>query len=216
LIRAALEHAHYQESRLTELSHQEFPFTDSKQLVQILLKIHAKIIDRLDILLSESTEGTSQSIRQDAVLAATRFGYLLAFLHTALEPLEFSSRTHVSQGTVTLLRSLMTKRGERRRFILMPAYEYNYSYTDVMSHILRATRQALGESGLELDEDAESIAVLSYPNIYRENVLANCLLGHEIGHFVAEQSQLVGKIMAKIQLDSSLLQVLIDETKKRK
>jgi len=168
----------------------------------------------LDNLLKETTESASENSRQDAIIGATRFGILLAFLHTTLEPLEFSSRTHISQGTVTLLRALMTTRGEQRRFILVPTYEYNYLYSDVMSHILRATRQAFAESTSEMNRDTQSIAVLSYPNIYRENVLANCLLGHEIGHFVVEQSQLVNKVMSQIQLNHDLLQKIIDEAKK--
>ncbi|MGA2876571.1 MAG: hypothetical protein ABSE82_13665 [Nitrososphaerales archaeon] len=213
LLRAALEHAYYQESRLTELSHQEFPFPDSTRLVDILVDIHEAIMDELDSLLTELERNPGDADSQrDAEIGARRFGYLLAFLHDTLELLEFSSRAHLSQASVHLIEGLTTK-VRKRQFILMPAYEYNYSYRDIMAHILRATTEAFEGTHRRIRTSVNNIAVLSYPNIYRENVLANCLLGHEIGHFVVEQSGMVDRVMAPVQFDREKLERLVEQYK---
>lgn len=212
LLGTTLEHASYQKVRLSELEHQDFPFADCKQLVTILLDIHSVIIDELDSLLTEIRKNPNdKEIQRDAEIGARRFGHLLAFLHSSLELLEFSGRSHISQGSVYLLGGLTSHFGRTERFILVPSYEFNYSYTDVLHHIIKATEDAIPAMQRKLGKDVNRIAVLSYPNVYRENVLSNCLLGHEVGHYVVEQAGLVRDLVAQIQLNSNLLQKVVDD-----
>jgi hypothetical protein len=79
-----------------------------------------------------------------------------------------------------------------------------------MKLILTSTKKTFGPSA-KVRTKLKSIAVLSYPDVYRENTLANCLLGHEIGHFAVEQSKIVSRVMVGLQFDTQILQVLVDE-----
>ena len=111
-----------------------------------------------------------------------------------------------------MIEDITESRTKSSKFLLTPTYEYNYFYFDVMTRIQMITERAYGRSTRPKGSPS-SIAVLLYPDAYRENILANCLLGHEIGHFVVEQSGLVGRVTEHLVFDPNLFDAAVEEQK---
>lgn len=216
LLRATLEHAYYQGARLSELSRLDFPFVDCKHVILFITGINEAVIERLDRLEAEVGRAPGdRTVLRDAQVSSQRFGHLLNVMDDYLRLLEFSTRTHISQGSVNLLDALTAGFKKNERFILVPEYEFNYSYIDILRHLNNVVADA-GISIRNASRDLKSIAVLSYPNIFKENALANCVLAHELGHFVIEQANLVRGLLNNFTFDDSLLSKLVDEAKSAK
>lgn len=214
LLKATLEHAYYQGVRLSELAHQDFPFTDCKRIISFLKSVNRAIVRRLERLgLEALSSPTDKEAERDLHVSSQRFGHLLNVMDEYLRLLEFSTRSHISQGSVNLLETLTMGFKENERFILVPEYEFNYSYLDILRHL----RSVVAEATIAIPEanrSPKSIAVLSYPNIFRENALANALLAHELGHFVVEQTNIVENLLNGFKFDEVLLNRVVEEAKR--
>jgi hypothetical protein len=59
-------------------------------------------------------------------------------------------------------------------------------------------------------------AVFGFPLIQKQNIIANTILAHEIGHFVDELAGLSDKVLSKVTLDKKKIDRIIRELEKRR
>ena len=85
-------------------------------------------------------------------------------------------------------------------FLLTPITESNFQYSDIGTR-LKKWIQVFPDQGKILSLLPDNMSLLSFPDIYRDNIVANVLLAHEVGHFMVNVKHLVSKINIKIDKD---------------
>jgi hypothetical protein len=107
------------------------------------------------------------------------------------QSLDWLDNAHTAQtpsGLVQLLRVASKQMGLPGDFLVAPDHELNYSILD----FIRVWRELLSDllDTKELDEIFKALPatcyVVRFPRITRENVLSHAILGHELGHPIAE------------------------------
>ena len=90
-------------------------------------------------------------------------------------------------------------------FLLTPTDEHNFEYTDIIGSTLRSIIRIFPNSQMILDLLPENISVVSFPDIYRDNIVSNVLLAHEIGHFIINVRNLIPTIFEAVDFDEKML-----------
>ena len=208
LIQTVKESAFYNTNRLQELRFREYAFTASKEFIEALLIVHKNILIQLDSL--EQGISSIEGEFEDQIVSVQRYGQILGSLHTILQILEMGGREYVPQGAVVLIRCMMKFFDSKAKFLLIPNYEYNYAYVELIGPLRTTLRDALinPEGSLTF---ADKFAIFWFPLAHRDNVLLNSLLAHEVGHFVNEEKQIVEKLINKVTIDPSRIQEIATE-----
>lgn len=60
----------------------------------------------------------------------------------------------------------------------------------------------------------DHLSVLQFPDIYRDNLIANSLLGHEVGHFIDDVYGISEKLNPKAIIDKTKFEELLQKVKK--
>ena len=212
LIHSTIQVANFQKIRLEELLAKEFPFKHSKSLIKTLLEFDTEIIKQL-----QGKEKTFNSITKqddfenlrDSILT---FMGLIWELNYIVHVVERSAREHVIESTVLLLEDL-TKTFKNAKFFLIPIFEHNYSYRDLKNYLTKIT-EILPNTKHVLSSLPDYLSVLQFPDIYRDNLVANSLLGHEVGHFIDDVFGITEKITPKALINKEKFENLLQQVKK--
>ena len=201
LIKSTLEQAHYQKLRLQEFQQRDYPFANCTKLLGILIKIHDDLIKNLSTILEKAVNNVSDlGLQEDAETATQRYKHFFSFLHLQLDLFEFSTRENISQGTVYLFEGLVERFHEQDKFILVPTYDFNYSYFDILRHIIAVAKKIIPEIESLIQTDIRKMGIIAYPNTYRDNVITNSLLSHEVGHHIVEQNESLSNFSINLRL----------------
>lgn len=208
LIHATVQVANFQKNRLEELVTKDFPFAHSKLLINVLLEFDKEIIEILANKETEYTTLLSQEDYENLIDDLLSYMHLIWELNRIVHFVERSAREHVAESTVILLGYLTRQFGDSK-FFLVPMFEHNYSYRNLRG-FLEKVAEILPNTGKILSTLPQNFAVLSFPDIYRDNIVANSLLAHEVGHFINEVKQLTAKLSATVQIDEKMFGALIE------
>jgi hypothetical protein len=203
-IQTAKESAFYNKNRLEELRFREYPFPTSKDLIDALVIVHEEILRQLDILEQSASLAESKSEDQ-ALIRIQRYSQALGSLHAVLQILELGEREYVPQGAVVLIKSIMELFDSKSKFILLPNYEYNYCYTE----LIRPLKNELKDVITDIDNllrFTNKLAIFLFPLAHRDNAMLNALLAHEVGHFVDDEKQIVESVIKKVTVDQKEIQ----------
>jgi len=196
----------YHEKRLKELQFKDYPFSESDELVQLLLQIDKQILKRLDsIEKSVLKKGKVQEPVDQVMVRITRLGLLAYKFHAIFQILETGSREYIPQGCVVLIRDVAIN-FPKSKFILLPLYRYNYSYQELMKPLKEALKDVLPDVEKKLDKFAENFAIIGFPLMQKENVILNALLAHELGHFIDSQEEISQKLLNRISIDPKAIE----------
>jgi len=91
-------------------------------------------------------------------------------------------------------------------FLLTPTDKHNFEYTDIIGSTLKHVVQVFPNVQKILDLLPENVAVLSFPDIYRDNIVANILLAHEVGHFIINVRNLIPSIFDEVDFDEQMFE----------
>lgn len=202
-IQTVKETAFYQIERLNQLQYKDFPFEASKDFIRVMSEIHKEllgVLGALELELSKKAEN-DEPFSEDVLIRIKRYGQLVGVLHSLLQILEMGSREYISQGSVVLMESITKRLDSSSRFILLPMYEYNFTYQDVIRPLKIMLKDALPHIEEILSPFAKKFAVIGFPLAQKENILLSSLLAHEVGHFINEEKRIVEGLMDKTSID---------------
>lgn len=194
--------------RLRDLESKEFPFSVAHDLLDLLKTIMGSIMETLLTLKMEINDLPDS----EAFSRIESYGQLLAVLHLFFQPIEAMQRTNIPQAYVYLLSHASESFDHASKFVVIPEYDFNYSYQNVMTDLKGILEDAITDSQKLFPKETSNLVVISFPYAYRQNVIANSLLAHEIGHFLVESEGMTDKIEEKIVLEKEKVSALSKET----
>lgn len=209
LVLTAIQTADLQHRRLVELSAKDFPVEHSALFIDALIKFNKETMKILREKLTLFEQLSQKEDYDNLHNYVIQYLQLLWHLNYIAHIVERSDRTYVGESTVILL-SEFTKNFKTSKFFVIPTYEYNYSYQPLKRFLLLVSRM-LPDSREKLKELPDNLAVLSFPDIYKDNVIANSELAHEIGHFIDELGGVTTKILKKVKVDKTKLREEINK-----
>src|SRR3990170_1561695 len=207
LIQTVKESAFYTKNRLEELLSADYPYPTSQEFIRALIAIHKGLLQKLEQM--DITTKIENGFEEKAI-AIQRYGQILNSLHSLLQILEMGRREYVPQGIVILIANTMKVFSSTAKFLLLPTYEYNYMYVELINPLKTALRDILVDLEKTLGF-ADKFAIFWFPLAHKENALLNVLLAHEIGHFLSDEKQIVGKLISKVTIDQSKIQEIAQE-----
>lgn len=207
LIQTVKESAFYNIKRLEELLFEDYPYPTSEEFINSLILIHKGILQKMDLM--EKDVSSLEDGFEDRAVEIQRCGQILNSLHSLLQILEMGRREYVPQGIVVLIENIM-RSISRAKFLLLPNYEYNYAYVELISPLKTALRDVLTNVEESLTF-ANKFAIFWFPLAHKDNAILNALLAHEVGHFMSEEKQVVENLINKMIIDQSKIQEIAQE-----
>jgi hypothetical protein len=209
LIQTIRESAFYNVNRLEELLFEDYPYPTSHEFIKALIEIHKGILQKIE--LTEKDIILDEKEFEDQAVVIQRYGQTLNSLHSLLQILEMGRREYVPQGIVVLIENIMKyTTSSKAKFLLLPNYEYNYAYVELIDPLKTALRDVLDNVEKSL-AFADKFAIFWFPLAHKDNAILNALLAHEVGHFMSEEKQLVEKLISKVTIDQSKIQEIAQE-----
>lgn len=203
LIHTAIQTADLQRVRLDDLFAKDFPYKQSKDFIEALKAFNNEI---LIILQNKETQFITLQTNADFdnfrshIIQYTQLIWALNYITHIVER---STREHVSESTVLLL-SHLTHKFNTAKFFVIPTFEYNYVYQNLREFSDTVTKMLPRTKNI-LDKLPDKLAVLSFPDIYKDNLIANSELAHEVGHFIDDIDQITKRIFSTIKPDPEKL-----------
>lgn len=171
--------------RLNNLSLENFPTPSGEKLVSLFIRgaqrfanlLERNAVDRLDeIKDTESIEGVVRRIGDSAAILYSYLEYIEAFRFEktrseVILPFELLMKEHFDESKNDI-------------FVFYPQWEFNFSYLNLKGQLRKilfiTTKQDDDEFFKEM---TGRIAIISFPALERDNILALVVLAHELAHY---------------------------------
>ncbi len=195
--------------KLIELQSKDYPSNTPEKLIDILIKLNDEIIKNLD---SIEIEFSKNPRKPDEVFKdIIRYGQLLSVFHEMIEYVEKSSRENISPSPVYLIEEITKEFDKRFRFMLLPMYEYNYGYNELITPLKGLFGNVIKDPRKIFDTFGEKLAIFKIPTGEGDNILLHCMLGHEVGHYVNEIKNISDNLMKKIEFDKREIDKIVSD-----
>jgi len=209
LISTSIQACDLQRIRLENLEAKDFPAGHSKHFISALLGFNREILrilrDKSTQFSNLSSEDDFDTLRDDII----QFMMVIWHMNYITHIVERSAREHVSESTVLLLAELTRKFKDSKLFVI-PTHEYNYIYENLYSFLAKISVMLPGTKNI-IDDLPDKLAVLSFPDIYKDNLIANSELAHEVGHFIDDLVDITTKIYPKVVVDQTKLRERLEK-----
>lgn len=161
-------------SRLSEYS-SDFPSGTPKAIIQLIKQILTAAVDPIDSAIDER-------FLEQACRKVQAMGTLLGFFdnaHTAQTP----------RGLTELVSQLMKELQPDADLIVWPQADFNYSIGNLLPALKASTQYFLSAKAFNdiFGSFTGPLNLVSFPRIERDNVLLHAILGHELGHPIADK-----------------------------
>lgn len=110
-----------------------------------------------------------------------RYNDFLRFYNIIITTFRNAENFYIHQGIFILLEEFTKKFSENSKFIIYPYFpksKVNYGFANLTTDVLIKFFEE------EEQKDIENYLVFAIPAVNKEDILINCLLGHEIGHMI--------------------------------
>lgn len=160
--------------RLDEILVSDFPASSPESVLTLLQEV-------LEFLRAEINAADNDDTLSMYCFVLRIIGGWLVFFDNA-------GTEQTPRGLVQLLENLMPHLAPNATILLWPQADYNYSIRDLSQLIANATELLIPEKQRQplLARFKGPLKLMSFPRIERDNILMHAVLGHEIGHPVAE------------------------------
>jgi len=160
--------------RLDEIYAGDFPTNSPKLVIDILYKVLSK-------LSQEITNSTDSDYLSLACQLAQSLSQYLEFLDNA-------NTEQTPRGLVYILEDLLSSLNPSARLLAWPQAEYNYSIVDIIPILKRSVTHAFPKRVCDeiFIDCPNSLNLISFPRIERDNILVHSVFGHELGHMIAD------------------------------
>jgi hypothetical protein len=215
LLDSTKEAVYYHRGKVDQLKHRDYPFKCCSDLLQKLFAVDEAILNELSTIdqeLYKTRDGDQENIFvAETIDKLQRYGQLLGVLHSLLVYFELGSRDFIQEGTSVPIEHMMKEFGDETAFIIVPIFDYNYMYWDILKPLKKSLKNAL--PSIDIDKMFSSMpnkyAVFGLPLSTKNNIVLNALLAHELGHYLDETKDLSLRILKKVELDEKKVDALI-------
>lgn len=192
--------------------YEEFPFTSSKRLLEII----ARILTRYEEDIKSACLEYGETHVADLLRKIETINYLVCnAIPLLLEAVHKSINVSIVLPVVEAYHQIIRQVRFGSKAIIYPSYEYNATFYDAMA-------LARDISGFHEDDVKQALftgtppyfAIISYPWAEESDVLRQSLIAHEVAHFVDLELKWTDKITEE-QLFSEEDVQLVDETAKK-
>jgi hypothetical protein len=208
LIHTIKEAGYYNISRFEEIRVKDYPFLASNEFIEAMIRIHKELLHKIDLL--EQDIFTTKNEFEEQIIEVQRFGQMFSELHSLLQILEMGGRQYIPGFIARLIGDILNILNPKAKFIFLPDYEYNYAYLELIGPVKVALQDAVSDIEKSL-AFTEKLAIFWFPLAHKDNMLLNSLLGHELGHFVNEERQIVDKLITKILIPPAEIEEIAKE-----
>lgn len=161
-------------SRLSEYS-SDFPSGTPKEIIHLIKQILNAATDPIN-------SANDDRFLEQACRKIQAMGQVLGFFdnaHTAQTP----------RGLTEIVSQLMGQLQPEARLIVWPQAEFNYSIFDLLPALKNSTKYFLPTAAFNeiFGRFSGPLNLVSFPRIERDNVLLHAILGHELGHPIADK-----------------------------
>lgn len=206
LLNATREEYFYHSNRVDQIRHNDYPFQCCLQFLDKLIKIDEEVLQELDRIEKEVIDNPNYSLKE-SIEKIQRYGQLVGVLHYVLTFFEIGNREYIPIGTLVSLKNLIRKVDAVSAFTLIPIFDYNYIYLDLMVMLKRAARDALPDKIDEIFSGMpEKYAVFGFPLVMKNNVILNVILAHEVGHFMDDSAKISERILEHVSIDQKKIE----------
>jgi len=170
--------------RLNELPRGRFPTESGEKLVSLFIKSADRLRYLLDRRASEWLGGTRD--RESIEASVRRIGDSTTDLFSYLEYIETFVFEKTRSEIIIPFELLMKEKFPQSKndiFIFYPQWEFNFTYLDLKKELRKALFILTKEEDKKFFEDTKQIAIISFPALERDNILALVVLGHELAHY---------------------------------
>jgi hypothetical protein len=211
---------YYHRKKVGQLQHRDYPFKCCTDLLQKLFTVDEAILDKLETINRQinnvRTADEEKTFVQESIDRLQRYGQLLGVLHSLLVYFELGSRDYIQEGTAVPVEKIIRKFDEQSAFILVPIFDYNYMYWDILRPLKKSLKNVLPSEEIEriFSSMRGKYAVFGLPLIMKNNIVLNAILSHELGHFLDETKGLSQKVLKKVVLDEERVDGLVRKMEK--
>lgn len=198
------------EGRLNKLSVEKFPTESGEKLVKLFLKGAQRLSD----LLEKKTRDWAGGIKdvESIESAVRRIGDSAAILYSFLEYIEAFYFEKTRSEVILPFELLMKEHFPESKsdiFIFYPQWTFNFSYRDLKrelgNKLFLITQKEVDEFFIEVPG---RIAVISFPALERDNLLALVVLAHELAHYFDIDASAVNTPDCRISNSPDILKLI--------
>ena len=194
--------------RLEQLSAKDFPYSTSKEIIKLMHVIFDQILESIKYLENQVETAKKDEEIKDIKTDLRLFTKFVFSQNETLNMLESSTREKVSQNTVFLIKYL-TKIFPDSKFLVTAIFEHNFGITYWGKELQKAIKNM--DVNINGYPKPESFFILSFPAVYKDNLVANSILGHELGHFIIQDKLLlIGTNKPEIKYNTKFFKELVD------
>jgi len=159
---------------LREAAASEFPGEGPRAAIGIL----CKVLDAIDTDLAVSTDKRTLVMYCKCLESLSR---MLGYFDNAVTE-------QTPRGLAHILESLVRPLQPTAQFVLWPSAEYNYAIETLQDQVSPIVDGISTEESVAVYEGIlkSQILLVSFPRVERDNVLQHAILGHELGHPIAD------------------------------
>jgi len=202
LFRSIKQIVQLQISRLNELDVKDYPYNSSRKHIKLIRAFYENSLDIIKNLEEKFQKTKSKEDFEEIEIQLKQISQTLTWISgNAINIISSSTRENVSQNTVFLINHLTTPFNDKSEFILIPTNDHNYEIT-YWGIVLDRLSALLGVQTDKLPYDPQSFSILSFPAVYKDNLVAHSLMGHEIGHFIILHENHIEELSKHIKIDN--------------
>ncbi len=211
LINSLKQTVKLQALRFEELSSKDFPYNSSKEHIKIMREIYQESLSIIKKFEDDFKKATKEPEYIELEKDLKQMSQTLTWLGgNAINIISSSTRENVSQNTVFLVKYLTTPFTKDSRFILIPIDQHNYEITR-WGYLLQSLIKLIEIEPSVLSYPPNSFSILSFPAVYKDNLVAHSLLGHEIGHFIIWKKNLEAEFNNVIRFEKTKMELLVKQ-----
>lgn len=185
--------------RLNNLPMEEFPTKSGERLVSLFIKGAKRLRHRLEKHAGDWLDGTRD--RESIEGAVRRIGDSAAVLYSYLEYIEAFVFEKTRSEVILPFELLMKDHFPQSKndiFIFYPQWEFNFTYLNLKGELREILFLFTPEDEKEFFTDVPGqIAIISFPALERDNILALVVLAHELAHYFDEDPDCPGRRISK-------------------
>jgi len=171
--------------RLNNLSLEKFPTESGEKLVDLFFKGAKRLFELLEKNSKDWLDGTRDRESLEAVVR--QIGNSTAILYSFLEYIEAFCFEKTRAEVILPFELLMKEHFPESKndiFIFYPQWEFNFSYRNLKSELKKRLFLITQEEADDFFKDTPGrIAIISFPALERDNILALVVLAHELAHY---------------------------------
>lgn len=178
----------YSIKRCEDLLSKELPFDESRILIKTFLKAVEVTKEKMKKLRKNLNKYPKDEVKEQL----TNYGKTLYKLHSFFVTLEPLGRENISQASIYLMEHITSKIDSKKtKFVFVPSYEFDFSITDFVEEMKSLLNDQEFDESVAKSDDSNplpKIYLLEFPFVYKDNIVINSMIAHEIGHYICYQS----------------------------